>query len=244
MESQFPPDILERIESSGVIAVLILEEAEHAVPLAEALLTGGVTAMELTLRTPAAIPALKAICEKVPGMLAGIGTILTPEQVDEVVAAGAAFGVAPGLNPRVVKHAQSKGLPFAPGIATPSDIELAVELGCRELKFFPAEPSGGLPYLSSIAAPFAHLGVSFIPLGGINPENMTEYLANPAVPAIGGSWLAPRDLIEARDWPAITALAGEARTALDALESRDTDRTHPLSPAFQKHSKPTRQDHV
>jgi 2-dehydro-3-deoxyphosphogluconate aldolase/(4S)-4-hydroxy-2-oxoglutarate aldolase len=217
MNSQFPSETLHHIESSGVIAVLVIDDADHAVPVAKALLAGGVTAMELTLRTPAAIDALRAVRRAVPEMLAGIGTILTIDQVDEVVGAGAAFGVSPGLNPRVVEHAKAKGLPFAPGVVTPSDIEGAVELGCRELKFFPAEASGGLPYLKNIAAPFTHLGVRFIPLGGINADNMLTYLNEEAVPAIGGSWLAPRDLIQARDWPTITARAAEARHAIDRL---------------------------
>ncbi len=216
MTSRFPPEILRRIEDCGVIAVLVIEDVDHAVPLAEALLAGGVEVMELTLRTPAAIGALKAVRESVPDMLAGIGTVLTPGQVDEIADAGAAFGVAPGLNPRVLARAHEKNLPFAPGVVTPSDIEAAVGLGCRELKFFPAEPSGGLPYLSSIAAPFGHLGVRFIPLGGINSENMISYLANPAVAAIGGSWLAPRELIQAQDWARIKALAAEARNTIEA----------------------------
>jgi 2-dehydro-3-deoxyphosphogluconate aldolase/(4S)-4-hydroxy-2-oxoglutarate aldolase len=218
MNSLIPTDILKRLEDTGVIAVLVLDEVDHAVPVAEALLAGGVSAMELTLRTPVAIDALKAIRENVPGMLAGIGTILTPDQVDQAVDADAAFGVSPGLNPRVVEHAKSKDLPFAPGIVTPSDIEHAIELGCRELKFFPAEASGGLPYLKNIAAPFAHLSVRFIPLGGINADNMLTYLKDNVVPAIGGSWLAPRDLIQAQDWPAITARASQARKLID--ESR------------------------
>lgn len=215
MQSQFPAEILDRIEQSGVIAVLVIDKVEHGPPLAEALQEGGVDAMELTLRTPAAIDALRAIRRDVPSMLAGIGTILTPEQVELVVEAGAAFGVAPGFNRRVVQHAQSLGLPFAPGVATPSEVEAAVELGCRELKFFPAEPTGGVSYLSSMNAPYAHLGLRFIPLGGLNAENMSSYLANPAVAAIGGSWIAPRKLIQQEDWPAISARAAEARRIIE-----------------------------
>ena len=215
MKSQFPPDLLERIERCGVIAVLVIDDAAHARPLAEALLAGGIDAMELTLRTPAAIDALRAIRQEVPEMLAGMGTVLTPGQVKQVAEAGAAFAVAPGLNPRVVQCAQGLDLPFAPGVATPSDIEAAVELGCRELKFFPAEPSGGMKYLASMKAPYAHLGLQFIPLGGLNAQNMTTYLADPAVPALGGSWIASRAAIQEEDWTTITARAAEARQIID-----------------------------
>jgi 2-dehydro-3-deoxyphosphogluconate aldolase/(4S)-4-hydroxy-2-oxoglutarate aldolase len=166
--------------------------------------------MELTLRTPAAMDALRAIRAEAPEMLAGIGTILTPEQVRESARSGAAFGVSPGLNPRVVREARDAGLPFSPGVVTPSDIEAALELGCRELKFFPAELSGGLPYLKSIAAPYRHLGVRFIPLGGLSPDNMAAYLGEPAVIAVGGSWLASHALIEKKNWAAVTELASEA----------------------------------
>jgi 2-dehydro-3-deoxyphosphogluconate aldolase/(4S)-4-hydroxy-2-oxoglutarate aldolase len=217
MQSQFPTEILERIEQSGVIAVLVVDNVEHGPALAKALLDGGVNAMELTLRTPAAIDALRAIRRDVPDMLAGIGTILTPDQVEQVVDAGAAFGVAPGFNRRVVQRAQTLELPFAPGVATPSEVEAAVELGCRELKFFPAEPSGGTTYLSSMNAPYAHLGLRFIPLGGLNAENMDSYLAHPAVLAIGGSWIAPRKLIQQEDWSAISEKAAQARRVIDRL---------------------------
>jgi len=222
MQSQFPLEIFNRIERCGMIAVLVIDQIEHGPPVAEALLAGGIDAMELTLRTPAAIDALRAIRRDVPNMLAGIGTILTPEHVELVHEAGAAFGVAPGLNRRVVDRAQTLGLPFAPGVVTPSEVEAAVELGCRELKFFPAEPSGGMTYLSSMNAPYAHLGLRFIPLGGLNVKNMVAYLADTAVPAIGGSWIAPRKLIQQNDWAAITANAIEARRIIDDIKKEDT----------------------
>ncbi len=211
--------MLQRIETSGVIAVLILEDASHAVPLARALLDGGVDAMELTLRTDAAIDSLRQIREQVPDMLAGIGTVLNVDQVDQIVAAGAQFGVSPGLNPDVVRKAQAAGLPFAPGVMTPTDIEAAIQLGCRELKFFPAVPGGGLTMLNSIRAPYAHLGVRFVPLGGINTENMASWLRNPGVFAVGGSWLTPKDVIQEQNWAEITRLATEARAAADAVSA-------------------------
>jgi len=210
MPSQFPDVVRERIRETAVVAVLVIDQAEHAVPLANALLEGGIGAMELTLRTPAAIDALRAVVAGVPQMLPGIGTILTPEQVRQVAEAGAAFGVAPGLNPRVIEEAKRIGLPFAPGVATPSDLEAALELGCRDVKFFPAEPSGGLAYLKSMAAPYTHLGVSFIPLGGLKATNCEPYLRSPLVLAVGGSWLAPRDLIREENWGAIAQRAAEA----------------------------------
>jgi 2-dehydro-3-deoxyphosphogluconate aldolase/(4S)-4-hydroxy-2-oxoglutarate aldolase len=210
MQSQFSAELFQRIQQCGIIAVLIVDEVEDAVPLARSLLRGGVHAMELTLRTPVAIAALNSIRAQVPDMLAGMGTILTVEQVQQVAKAGAAFAVAPGTNPRVIREAQRLHLPFAPGIVTPSDVEAALELGCRELKFFPAETSGGLTYLKSMAAPYVHLGVRFIPLGGITTNNMASYLKDPLVWAVGGSWIAPREAIQQKDWEGISARAAAA----------------------------------
>ncbi len=217
MNSQLPDPLVERLSKCGVVAVLVVDDVQDAVPLAQALFDGGIDAMELTLRTPAAIDALTAIGKQVPDMLAGIGTILQPQQVQQVLDAGAAFGVAPGINRRVVEAAQKIGLPFAPGIVTPSDLELALELGCRDVKFFPAEPSGGLKYLKSLAAPYAHLGVKFVPLGGLTQDNVGTYLADPLVMAVGGSWLAPRNLIQAGEWTAIRDRATAARETVDQL---------------------------
>ncbi|MGB6043654.1 MAG: bifunctional 4-hydroxy-2-oxoglutarate aldolase/2-dehydro-3-deoxy-phosphogluconate aldolase [Pirellulales bacterium] len=217
MQSQFPQETLNRIHRSGIIAVLVIDQVQHAMPVAKALLAGGIDAMELTLRTSSAVECLKEVRQHVPEMLPGVGTVLTEQQVDQVVEAGAAYAVAPGLNPRVVQHAQQKGLPFAPGVMTPSDIEAALELGCRELKFFPAEPSGGMKMLTSLRAPYAHLGLKFFPLGGLNTGNVTDYLAAPFVLAVGGSWLAPADVIQAEQWQTITDKAIEARQIVDSV---------------------------
>lgn len=198
------------LHQTGVIAVLMIDRADDAVPLARALFEGGVRCIELTLRTDSALESLRRIHAEVPEMIIGAGTILTPKQVQAAKEAGASFGVAPGMNPRVVAEAQRMGLPFAPGVCTPTDIELALEAGCRVLKFFPSEPCGGLPYLRTISAPFMHLGVRFIPLGGVGPANAAEYLQEPSVLALGGSWLAPKNLISMRAWPEITKLAREA----------------------------------
>jgi len=192
------------------LAVVMIDRAADAVPLAETLLEGGITAMELTLRTDAAIDALRAIKKGVPQILVGIGTVLTPEQVKQVAGEGAAFAVSPGINPRVVQTAVDCGLPFAPGVLTPSDIETALELGCRRLKLFPAEVSGGLTYLRNIAAPYNHLGLKYLPLGGVKQANLAEYLSEPLVTAVGGSWLAPKQAIVEHDWAQIKSLAAAA----------------------------------
>lgn len=209
--SLFPEKTLYRIHQTGVIAVLVIDQPQHAVRTAKALLAGGVEAMELTLRTPAALECLKAVTSEVPEMIAGVGTIIFPEQVEPVVRAGAHFGVAPGTNAEVIRQATQCGLPFAPGVVTPTDVDIAVRHGCRELKFFPAEPSGGLPMLASIKAPYAHLGVRYIPLGGIGAGNLTAWLRDPDVLAVGGSWLAKKELIDAEAWDRITQLAAEAQ---------------------------------
>ena len=204
-QAKFPEEILQRLQSTGVVAGFSVEKVEHAVPLTQALLAGGIGAIELTLRTPAAMAGLKAICADVPDMLIGVGTILTPKLVKEVKTAGADFGVAPGMNPRVIRAAQEVGLPFAPGIATPSDLEAAIELGCRLVKFFPAEASGGIPYLRSMSAPYKHLGVQYFPLGGLNADNMVAYLKEPNVVAVGGSWIVKKELVNDEDWAGISA---------------------------------------
>ena len=215
-----PDTLAASIKKSGIVAVLVIDREEDGVPLARALLAGGADVMELTLRTPAALGALRRIKAEVPEMLAGAGTVLAPAQIAEVKDAGADFAVSPGINPRVVEAAAQAGVPFAPGVVTPSDIERALEAGCKMLKFFPAEPSGGLPYLKAIAAPYQHLGVSFLPLGGLNAKNMAAYLSDPLVASIGGSWLAPRDAVSAGRWDEITALASAATSAIQAARAK------------------------
>ena len=210
MTPTFDPELQKQLEQPGIVSVLVLDHIEHAVPLAHALLKGGVRAIELTLRTPVALDAIRAIHREVPEIMVGAGTVLTPDQVREAADAGAAFAVSPGMNPKVVETARTAGLSFAPGVATPTDIEQALEHGCRLLKFFPAASLGGLPYLRNMAAPFQHLDIGFIPLGGINDGNAREYLEDPLIRAVGGSWLAPRDAMEQGDWGEITRRATEA----------------------------------
>ncbi|MBE6427180.1 MAG: bifunctional 4-hydroxy-2-oxoglutarate aldolase/2-dehydro-3-deoxy-phosphogluconate aldolase [Planctomycetaceae bacterium] len=220
MRSQFSEEALQKIHACGAVAVLVIDEARNAVPTAKALLDGGISAIELTLRTPAALEALANIKRELPEMMAGVGTILTPEQVQQVAEAKAAFGVAPGLNENVVLAAQKVGLPFAPGIMTPSEIEKAVALGCRELKLFPAEPCGGMKYLKSIAAPYAHLGLKYLPLGGLALENIAPYVESPLLLALGGSWIAKRDMIQKQDWDGIRANAQATREKIDAIRGK------------------------
>ena len=206
-----------RLTAKGVVAVLMIDRVDDAVPVAEALLRGGVDAMELTLRTEAALPALELITGSVPEMLAGIGTILKPDQVIQARDSGAAFGVSPGTNVEVIEAAHAAGLPFAPGIMTPSDIERALPFGCEILKFFPAGSSGGIKHLKNIAAPYAHLGLKYVPLGGVNQENMTDYLKEDIIAAVGGSWIAQRDLIASGQWDQITSNASFAVQAYENL---------------------------
>ena len=215
----FDQTLADEISAAGVIAVLVVDDAKDAVPLARALLDGGIRVMELTLRTPAAIDALRSIRREVPEMVAGIGTILTVDQMHAAREAGAAFGVSPGCNPRLLAAAREVGFSFGPGIATPTDVEIAIEHGCRLLKFFPAEQLGGLSYLRAMSAPYAHLGVRYIPLGGLTETNAGSYLQDPLISAIGGSWIAPRDLIKANDWANISASARGAAALAAARQS-------------------------
>jgi 2-dehydro-3-deoxyphosphogluconate aldolase/(4S)-4-hydroxy-2-oxoglutarate aldolase len=212
-------EVFGKLSRACIVAVTVVDRPEDAVPLAEALMEGGVTAMELTLRTPAALEALRLLRRDAPQMLTGVGTVLTPEQALQVLEHGAEFGVAPGMNPRVVEAALNVGLPFAPGVCTPSDIERALEFDRKLLKLFPAEPSGGLTYLKTVAAPYAHLGVRYIPLGGLSQNNLADYLREPAVGGIGGSWIAPRDAILSGNWAGITA------AARNAIRVRDIERS-------------------
>ena len=210
--------IANRIGAKRIVPVVVIDDQAQAVPLAQALQAGGLDVIEITLRTPAAEPAIAAIAQKFPNMLVGAGTILEEAQIPRVVAAGAKFGVAPGLNETVVRKEQACGLPFVPGVMTPSEVERALALGCKILKFFPADAAGGVKMLKSIAAPYAHTGVKFIPLGGLNATNATEYLTLPSVLALGGSWIVERKLIAEKNWPAITRLTREALSLVSAVK--------------------------
>lgn len=214
------PEIVQRIDEAGVIAVLVIDELKHAVPLARALIKGGIDTIELTLRTPVALDAARAIKKEVPEMTLGFGTVLTAEQVKAIAGMGADFAVAPGCNPRVLEAAYRQGLSFAPGIMTPSDIEIAIEHGCRVLKYFPAESSGGLNHLKNIVGPYQYLGLKFIPLGGLNAENAASYIESALVTAVGGSWVAKRPLIQSENWDAITGNAKEIKDLVAKIRSK------------------------
>ncbi len=209
---------MERIKQKRLVPVVVIDDVALAVPLAETLLAAGLDVMEVTFRTAAAADAVKAISTRCPQMLVGAGTLLTPEQVDCAVDAGAKFGVAPGLNEKVVARANGHKIPMFPGVMTPSEIEKAIELGCRVLKFFPAESAGGIKMLQAFWGPYSHTGISFVPLGGVNAKNMADYLALPAVCAIGGSWMVEKKLIAAKDWTGIGALTREALAIAAAVK--------------------------
>ena len=204
---------MEQIFAKRIVPVVVLDQPEQAEPLAEALLRGGLAVMEVTFRTAAAAAAIKRIATRYPEVCIGAGTLLTPEQIERAVDAGATFGLAPGLNVATVRRAQELGLIFMPGVMTPSDIEAALALGLKTLKFFPAEAAGGAAMLKALAGPYAHTGVKFVPTGGINVRNMGGYLALPTVAAIGGSWMVEKALIQEGRWTEIEQLTREAVVA-------------------------------
>ena len=202
-------DMQEQIRKIGIVPVVVLDDAKDAVPLAQALVEGGLPCAEVTFRTAAAEESIRKITEAFPDMLVGAGTVLTTEQVDRAVGAGAKFIVAPGLNPVTVKYCQEKGIPVFPGILTPSEIEQALSLGLKVVKFFPAEPSGGLKMIQAMAA--AYVGLKFMPTGGINAKNVGEYLADEKhILACGGSWMVKKDMVAAGDFEGIKKLVAEA----------------------------------
>ena len=213
----FPPDLCNRLIDAGAIAVLVIDNADHAVRVAEALWKGGVEIAEVTMRTPSAAKSLALICKEFPEMLPVAGTVLSPAQVDCAIDSGAELAVAPGLQQKTLLHAQQQGLPFAPGVLTPTEIETAITLGCRTLKYFPTATAGGLPMLQSVAAPYQHLNLNFLPTGSISEEAMGDYLAFPATMAVGGSWIAPRSLIQSENWEEITRRAQRARKIVETI---------------------------
>jgi 2-dehydro-3-deoxyphosphogluconate aldolase/(4S)-4-hydroxy-2-oxoglutarate aldolase len=199
-----------RLIRKRIVPVAVIDNVEAAVPLAHALAEGGLPIIEVTLRTACAVDCIRAIRSECPEVLVGAGTVLHPNQVTTAVEAGALFGVSPGLNEAVVRAAIKQGWFFVPGVMTPSEVELALELDCRLLKYFPADAAGGVKMLKSLAGPYEPAGVRFIPLGGISASNLPEYLALPVVAAVGGSWLCDRALIRENRWSEITKLAFEA----------------------------------
>jgi 2-dehydro-3-deoxyphosphogluconate aldolase/(4S)-4-hydroxy-2-oxoglutarate aldolase len=203
---QIQPD--EVMHQGKVIPVMVIQKLEHAVPLARALVAGGVHVLEITLRTPVAMEAIRAISREVAGALVGAGTVTRGEELAEVAAAGAVFAISPGLTPALLEAANQGPIPLIPGIATVSELMSGMALGYRHFKFFPAEAAGGVKMLQAMAGPFPR--VSFCPTGGIGAANYREYLGLKNVACIGGSWVAPPEAIEKEDWARITALTREA----------------------------------
>ena len=188
-------DMNERIAACGVVPVVVLEDAKDAKPLAEALVEGGLPVAEVTFRTAAAEESIRIMAEAYPDMLVGAGTVLSTEQVDRAIDSGAKFIVSPGLNPMVVDYCVKKNIPITPGTQTPSEMELAMSFGLSVVKFFPAEPAGGLAMIKAVAAPYTTL--SFMPTGGIKESNVREYLEYDRIVACGGSWMVKKDMISA-----------------------------------------------
>ena len=204
-------DVFAIIGKSGLMPVLTVERVEDAVPIAEALMAGGLPVAEVTFRTEAAAKAIAAMA-KVPGLFLGAGTVLKPEQIDQAMDLGARFALAPGFNPKVAERALEKNMAFIPGICTASEIGLALQMGFSVQKFFPAEPVGGTAYLKAVSAPFR--GVRFVPTGSIGLEQLPDYLALPSVLAVGGSWMVAPKLIQERRFDEITRLT---RAAMDVV---------------------------
>ncbi len=201
-------NVLEELLGFGVVPVVVIKRKEDALPLAEALMKGGLKCAEVTFRTDCAAEAIKEMTDSFPEMLVGAGTVLSTEQVDRAVEAGAKFIVSPGFDPEVVDYCLSKDIPVLPGVATPTEAAQGVKRGLKILKFFPAEQAGGLPMIKAMAAPY--VGLRFMPTGGINAKNLPEYLGSDKVAACGGSWMVKGDLIEAGEFGKIEELTREA----------------------------------
>ena len=200
--------IFDQFAKIGIIPVVVLDDPKDAAPLAKALCENGLPCAEVTFRTAAAEETIRVMSREFPDMLVGAGTVLTTEQVDRAVNAGAKFIVSPGLNPKIVQYCIDKSIPITPGTQTPSEMEQALELGLKVVKFFPAEPAGGLNMIKAVAAPYTEL--KFMPTGGISAKNVRDYLAYNKIIACGGSWMVKKDLITAGKWDDVAALVKEA----------------------------------
>jgi len=209
-------DMIEKLSLAGIVPVIKVEDANDAVPLCKALADGGLPVAEITFRSDAAEESIRRVHQELPDVILGAGTVLTPEQADRAVAAGAAYIVSPGLNPEVVKHCLSIGVPVVPGCANPSDIEMALSLGVQTVKFFPAQALGGLPLIKAMSAPYGN--VRFLPTGGVNESNLLEYLSFPKIVACGGSWMVDKKALAQKDWKRIEALTRSAVTLMLGLE--------------------------
>ena len=207
--------ILEQLGTYGIVPVVVLQDAAKAEPLAKALCKGGLACAEVTFRTDAAEESIRIMSEKFPEMLVGAGTVLTTEQADRAVKAGAKFIVSPGLNPEVVKWCQAHEVPVIPGIVTPTEMAQAIGLGLTMVKFFPAEPAGGISMIKAMAAPYT--GIRFMPTGGINAKNLEDYLSCDKILCCGGSWMVKGDLVKAGEFDKIRELTAEAKKLADSI---------------------------
>ncbi len=202
--------VADQLRKIRIVPVLAIEDVEDGIKVCEILNNCGLKAAEITFRTKAAVGIIKAVAERMPDMLVGAGTVLNVEDLKRAQDAGSKFAVAPGCNPTIIKEAMKLGLPFMPGIATPSEIELALETGVTAMKFFPAESLGGIAMLKGISAPYKHLGVQFMPTGGVSLKNVKDYLDVKEIFAVGGTWLAKPEAVKAKDWAAIEKTVQEA----------------------------------
>ena len=209
-------EVLQRVYQIGIIPVIAIDDADKAVPLAQALVKGGLPAAEVTFRTAAGEEAIRRIAAEVPDMLVGAGTVLTTEQADRAIAAGAQFIVSPGFNPVVTRYVIDKGVPMMPGTATPGEMEQAMSMGLDVVKFFPAEQNGGVAKLKAVAGPYT--GLRWMPTGGVNAKNLLDYLGFNKIIACGGTWMVKKDLIEAENWEEITRLTREAVNTMLGFE--------------------------
>ncbi len=210
-------DVFAALGNNPVVPVLVVENADHAVPMAKALVAGGLTALEVTLRTKSAMDVIERIANEVPEAIIGVGTVTRPEQFEQVKKVGAKFVVSPGLTPTLAQAAKDNEMPFLPGAVTASEIIMAMELGITDLKFFPAGTSGGPSALKGFSSVFSD--IRFCPTGGVKPDNMHEYLSLPNVVTVGGTWLVTSDLLEKGDWAGITQLASDAKAKAEAILS-------------------------
>ena len=208
-------DIAEKFQKIGVVPVVVLEDVKDAVPLAKALVEGGLPCAEVTFRTEAAEESIRLMAEQFPDMLVGAGTVLTKEQVDAAAAAGAKFIVSPGFDPEIVDYCLEKEIPVYPGCVSPSEVAQAVKRGLKVVKFFPAEPAGGLPMIKAMAAPYA--GLKFMPTGGINAKNLEEYLTCDKIICCGGSWMVKGDMIRNGEFDQIQIMVKEAKELADEI---------------------------
>lgn len=204
-------ELVQQLQAIGVVPVVALSDVEQAEPLADALMQAALPCIEITFRSSVAARAIARLRQTHPDLLIGAGTVTMPEELQQACEAGAHFAVAPGCNPSMVRLAQERGLPFMPGVCTPSDIEAALSCGCQHLKFFPAVAAGGIPMLRSLYAPYRHRGIGFMPTGGVTPDNLAEWLTCPGVGMVGGTWIASVEHLSNGDYAGIQQRAVQAR---------------------------------